>query len=130
MKEEEGERGLRVRDGGYGRGLRVRVAEGRGGAEGVVDLVAEFGGEGEEGWGGVGHLLVAAMGQLVGEVEDLMRLVGDGFLVGVESDLKTSNSVSCDSGFASMKLDLAGCQMDPRGAGRLLGVCSSRWEDW
>lgn len=59
-----------------------------------------------------------------------MRLVGDGFLVGVESGLKTSNSVSCDSGFASMEVDLAGCQMDPRGAGRLLGVCSSRWEDW
>jgi hypothetical protein len=73
---------------------------------------------------------VACSGLLVGEVEDSMRMVGDGVLVGMESGLKTSNPVFWKSGFGSMKLNLAGCQMDPWGAGVLLGVrrqsCSCR----
>lgn len=78
-EEEEGERRFGVGDCGQGGGLGVGVADGVGGAEVVVDLVAEFEGEGEEGWGGVGHLLWRLLGQLVGEMGDPMRLVGDGF---------------------------------------------------
>jgi hypothetical protein len=95
---------------------------GGGRAEEVVDLVAEFEGEGEEGWGWLRRHLGGGL------------LAASGFPIGMESGLKTSNPVLWDAGFAGMKLNLAGCQMDPWGAGRLFGVYRQafccRWEDW